>query len=121
MNAKRFWISLILGIIAGFICAYGGNDQTPEDVRPMWFVTVVLNRALIGFIIGISSWRIPWHLHGILIGAIGSLPISLPFLVNPDGGLAPCLIYIIAGIVWGFLIELTTSKVFKAPMNELSS
>lgn len=121
MHAKRFWISVILGFLAGIICAYGGNDQTPEAIRPMWFLTVVLNRAFIGFTIGISGWRIPWHVHGILIGFIGTLPLAMPLVLTSGAGLTPFLMYAIAGIVWGFFIELIVCKVFKAPMKELES
>ncbi len=121
MYAKRFWISVTLGIVAGFICALGGNDQTPENIRSMWFISVVLNRAFIGFTIGISGWRIPWYLHGILIGFVGTMPLAMPLVITSGAGMIPFLMYAIAGIVWGFVIELVTCKVFKAPMKELAN
>ena len=116
MYAKRFWLCLILGFVAGLICAWTGNSQTPEEIRTMVFVSVVLNRAFIGFVIGISAWKMGWALHGIVIGLIGSLPLSLPLIYNPQAGFGIFVLYTIAGAVWGFLIELVTSVLFKARM-----
>lgn len=116
MYSKRFWLCLILGVIAGLICAWTGYSQTPEDIRTMVFVTAVLNRTFIGFVLGVSAWRLGWTLHGILIGLIGTLPMSFPLLFSAQAGFAPFIAYTIAGMVWGFLIELVTSVVFKAKM-----
>ncbi len=35
----------------------------------------VANRLLLGFVIGISSWRLKHHLHGALLGLILSLTV----------------------------------------------
>ncbi len=116
MYAKRFWIALLGGIIAGVICGWTGYSSTPEEIRMMAFMSAVLNRAFIGFAIGISSWKIGWLPHGLLVGLIGSLPLSFPLLFTDQAGLWICIMYTVAGIVWGFLIELITTKLFKAPM-----
>ena len=116
MYAKRFWLCLILGIIAGLICAWTGYAHTPEEIRTMVFLTAVLNRAFIGFVLGVSAWKMGWALHGIVIGLIGTLPMSFPLLFSAQAGIFPFISYTIAGIVWGFLIELVTSVVFKAKM-----
>ena len=114
MYAKRFWLCLILGFIAGFICAWTSYSQVPDQMRTMVFWSVVLNRAFIGFVIGISAWKMGWALHGIIIGLIGSLPLSFPLIFSPDAGCTVFVMYTAAGAVWGFLIELLTSVVFKA-------
>lgn len=116
MYAKRFWLALIFGIVAGLLCAWTGYAQTPADIRIMVFVSVVLNRALIGFIIGLSAWKMGWALHGLVIGLIGTLPLSVPLIFTAEAGFVPFLMYTVAGLVWGFLIELLVSKAFKAPM-----
>ena len=116
MYSKRFWLCLILGVIAGLICAWTGYAQTPEDIRTMVFLTAVLNRAFIGFVLGVSAWRLGWAPHGIVIGLLGTLPMSFPLLFTPVAGLFPFISYTIAGMVWGFLIELVTSGLFKAKM-----
>ncbi|MBU0520288.1 hypothetical protein KJ564_15270 [bacterium] len=116
MDKKRFLICLAGGLIAGLVCAYGGNDKVAEDVRTMVFISVVLNRAFIGFVIGISAWKMHWALHGSLIGVLGTLPMSVPLIVTPEAGPNAFLIFTIAGLVWGVLIEVTASVVFKAKM-----
>jgi len=116
MYAKRFWLCLILGFIAGLICAWTGCSQMPEDVRTMVFLSVLLNRAFIGFVLGISAWRMGWAPHGIIIGLIGTLPMSFPLIFTPQAGCGIFVMYTAAGAVWGFLIELVTSVLFKARM-----
>jgi len=120
MNAKRFWLCLILGTIAGLICAVSGNNNVPEESRQMVFISVVLNRAFIGFVIGISGWKMHWAMHGIIIGILGSLPLSVPLIFTPDKGTWICMMYTMAGAVWGFGIELITSVAFKAKIDTAS-
>jgi len=116
MYAKRFWIALLLGILTGGVCGFMGNSEIPEEMRTMVFMSSLLNRAFIGFVIGISAWRLGWVAHGIIIGFLGSLPLSVPLIWSPDAGFSVCVLFTVAGIVWGFLIELFTTVVFKAPM-----
>jgi len=121
MYPKRFWIAFILGILAGVLCALGGNSKVPEHIRTMVFISVILNRAFIGFVIGVSAWRMSWILHGILLGLIGTLPMSVPVIFYQQAGWNAFIIYTVAGIIWGFLIELLTSLAFKAPMKKPES
>ena len=116
MYAKRFWLCLIGGIIAGLICGWTGLSQTPEGMKTMVFLSALLNRTFIGIVLGISAWRIHWAMHGIVIGLIGTLPMSFPLIFTPQAGFSLFLVYTVAGIVWGFLIELVTSVLFKAKM-----
>ena len=116
MYAKRFWLCLILGFVAGLICAWTGYSQTPEEIRTMAFLQALLNRAFIGFVLGISAWRMGWALHGMVIGLIGTLPMSFPLIFTQQAGFGIFVMYTAAGAVWGFLIELVTSVLFKARM-----
>jgi hypothetical protein len=107
--AKRFWIAIILGVICGLLCGVGGITFVEGfSSAEMW--SAIFNRAFIGLAIGISAWRLGWFLHGILIGFLGSLAISI--FTDFRGFVTVCLL----GILWGFLIELFTTVVFKAPM-----
>ena len=113
---KRLILSIILGMIAGLACAYVSKDQLlakfpAEMVSPMMCGTA-LNRTIIGLLIGVSAWRMHWALHGIIMGFLGSLPLAAP---------AGNAIFIIAGagIVWGFLIELIVTVIFRAPMRTI--
>lgn len=113
---KRLFIALIFGVVAGVICGWGSISQAAEEMKQMIFWSALLNRAFIGFVIGISAWRLGWVLHGIVIGFLGSLPLSFPLIFNPDAGFMVFIMFTVAGIVWGFFIELLTTVVFKAPM-----
>lgn len=66
---------------------------------------------MLGFIIGISSLKMNFLLHGALIGLLVSLITSIPFL---EGGVIGFLLFTTAGIIYGILIELVSTKVFKA-------
>ena len=107
--AKRFWIAIVLGFICGLFCAVGGKTFV-EGMTTAMMWSAILNRAFIGFAIGISAWRLGWFLHGILIGFVGTLPMSI--FTDLKGFITVSLF----GILWGFLIELFTSVIFKAPM-----
>jgi hypothetical protein len=76
----------------------------------------MLNRVLIGFVIGISAWRIHHLVHGAVIGLIVTLTVSLGFLPGPLRGF---LLYTVAGIIYGILIEWLATDVFKAPMKKV--
>ncbi len=106
---KRIWIATLLGFLAGLFCAWGAASKG----FGVWILaSTVANRTLIGFAIGISSLRLGWATHGILMGAIFGLPLSLSAL---QSSLSSFLILEAASIVYGFVIELLTTKVFRAP------
>ena len=112
VSGKRVFWSTILGLIAGIICYLMGKGSV--DPYPAWMALVtVLNRTLIGFVIGISGLRGHWAAHGILWGLLISLLLAIPAL--GEGSTQGFFMLMIGGAVWGFLIELLTSKVFKAP------
>ncbi len=50
-------------------------------------------------------------LHGALIGLLVSLITSIPFL---ESGVIGFLLFTTAGIIYGIIIELFATKVFKA-------
>ncbi len=114
MTAKRLILATIFGTIAGVICGWASMSSVAEEIRSMVFVSSLLNRMFIGFLIGISAWKVHWALHGTVLGLVGSLPLAVPLLWNQDAGFEAFIMIAIAGIVWGFLIELLTSVVFKA-------
>jgi len=87
----------------------GGAADMPAVV----LLSSIGNRILIGFVIGISIWRIHYLVHGALIGLIVTLSASVGILSQSIAGFA---MYTVAGIVYGFLIELFATKVFKAKM-----
>jgi hypothetical protein len=112
MENRRLLICCIGGIIAGFICTAGGllsgniSEFSFFAIAPAFF-----NRLMLGFFIGISSLKMNFLFHGILIGLFVSLITSIPFL---EGNLKGFMFFTIAGIIYGILIELFATKVFKA-------
>jgi len=109
MSAKRVIIATIFGFITGFLCYLGGKYLLKVEMSTSHLFMILLHRGLLGFVIGISALRIHWALHGILLGLIVGLP-SLPGIISGEGGIA----YFVMGLVWGLIIELFTSIVFKA-------
>lgn len=112
LNTKRLTIATILGLIFGFVCWVMASSSGPQP----WYmaVSIIISRTLIGFTIGISVLKLPWWLHGIIIGALFSLPMGFSGLYVPERGMFILTGSIIMGIIYGFLIELLTTTIFKA-------
>ena len=109
--AKRLWIAILFGIITGLLCAYGGKWKMGDAMTCCMMWATIFNRAFIGFAIGISAWKLGWFLHGVFLGFLGTLPMAV---LSPDfGGFITLSLF---GILWGFVIELLTTVIFKAPM-----
>jgi hypothetical protein len=72
----------------------------------------VANRLLLGFVVGISSWKIRHHLHGALLGLILSLTVSVGFIPND---MLKFVLYTSAGVFYGIMIDWLATDIFKAP------
>lgn len=118
MKIKRLIIATLFGFFFGFVCwafAFSNSGELP------WIISlqIITGRALIGVAIGISSLeKIHWSLHGIIIGLIFSLPLAISGFMapeNPDFSHEKMFAgTLVMGIIYGFLIELITSVLFKA-------
>jgi hypothetical protein len=111
-NSKRLFIATLFGLIFGFVCWGLSSSGGPMS----WYaaVSIIISRTLIGFTIGISVLKWKWWLHGIIIGAIFSLPMAFYGFFVPGKEMFIFLGSIIMGIIYGLLIELFTTVVFKA-------
>jgi hypothetical protein len=102
------------GVLSAVICIagrqiiFGFPEITWENIA-----ATVANRLLLGFVIGISCWRINYLLHGAILGLILSLSVSIGFL---PGNLLGFFLYTSAGILYGIFIEWLSTDVFRAPM-----
>ncbi len=103
---------IILGVISWALAMIGGA------VPASGIMTIILSYIVMGFMIGISAWRIKWWLHGFSMGLIISFPLSFGSVWAGRGWGAGFVLTIIMGIIFGFLIELLTTVVFKAKMRE---
>jgi hypothetical protein len=111
-STKRVVSATILGVVFGIVCwlfAKSGGETT-------WYLalSIILSRTVMGFAIGISVWQVWWWLHGILMGVIFSLPMAFNAFFVPEKGWFIFKWTIVMGIIYGFLIELITTKAFKA-------
>ncbi len=117
-STKRIIIASLGGVIFGFVClgfALSGPGELPQAVA----LQIVTSRTLIGFAIGISALKnIHWSLHGILMGTLFSLPLAFSGLMAPDNAEFSKSMMLIStlvmGMIYGLLIELITSLLFKA-------
>jgi hypothetical protein len=101
MKAKRLIIATLLGVVFGLA------------------INIILGRTLIGVAIGISRFSLKhWTLHGIIMGLIFSLPTAFGAMLGPENPeFNHTMLFIstiVMGMIYGFLIELITSVLFKA-------
>lgn len=118
MKLKRLIISTISGVIFGFVC-YGFASHGPNEISTILALNIILGRALIGVAIGISRFPLKhWSLHGIIMGLIFSLPTGFGAMLGPENPnfthTTLMISTIVMGMIYGFLIELITSVIFKA-------
>jgi hypothetical protein len=110
MNAWKVILATVLGFVCGIVClllAKSGGNSVP--IAMAW--AIILNRTLIGFVIGISAWRIHFIAHGLLIGVFVSLSPALAAL--PTMGYNIFLGTLIMGAVYGLIINFVISLVFQ--------
>ncbi len=113
MNRKRVLICIFGGAISAAFCVlgrqviYGFTEITMETIAH-----TIANRLLLGFVIGISCWRINHLVHGALLGFLFSLSVSIGYL--PDG-MIDFVAYTLAGTFYGVLIEWLSTDLFSAP------
>ena len=118
MKTKRLIIATILGVVFGFVC-YGFASSGHNEIPTILAINIILGRTLIGVAIGISRFSCKhWSLHGILMGFIFSLPAGFGAMLGPENPeFSHTMLLtstIVMGMIYGFLIELFTSVVFKA-------
>jgi hypothetical protein len=114
MYSKRLWTCIFGGVLAAVFCLVGrqiifGFPEITWDT----VAATVANRLLLGFVIGISGWRINHFLHGAILGLILSLSVSIGFMLSNSLGF---LAFTTAGVFYGIMIEWLSTDLFKAPM-----
>ncbi len=104
MNTKRIIIATAIGALCGIFCAYGTVWKYPDQFGILILASIVYNRALIGFVIGIAD-NIKAHpaVRGAILGTIVSAAMAIP---AGNGG----LILVAFGIVYGSIIDVIATK-----------
>jgi len=112
LTPKRIIIATICGIIFGFVCLGFAlsNPESSESLTCSVKWSIVIGRSMLGFMIGISALRMPWWIHGPVLGLIASIPMAIPIMDDLNIAIGT----VVMGIIYGFLIELVTSILFKA-------
>jgi len=117
-KAKRLIVATLSGALFGFVCL-GLASMGPGELPLAVAIQIILSRMLIGFAIGISCLSLGhWSVHGLIMGAIFSFPLAFGGLMapeNPEFSQAGMFIgTVLFGMIYGFLIEVITSLLFKA-------
>ena len=118
MKIKRLIIATLLGLVSGFVC-YGMASSGGNEITTLLAINIIVGRMLIGFGIGISRFQMKhWAIHGLVMGLIFSIPAGLGAMLGPENPeFNHAMMFtstIVMGIIYGFLIELFTTVVFKA-------
>jgi hypothetical protein len=117
-KTKRITVATLSGVLFGFVC-YGFASMGSGELSWPVAVQLIASRTLIGFAIGISCLSIVhWSVHGLLMGLIFSIPLAFSRLMapaSPDYSITEMFIWtLVLGMVYGLLIEVITSAIFKA-------
>jgi hypothetical protein len=109
LRVLRILVTTTLGFIFGIINWRFASSGGPMPASIAW--SIIGTPTLLGFVIGISAWKINYILHGIILGFI----VSIPMAVSSLGfrGFKIFLGTLIMGMIYGFLIELITHFVVK--------
>ncbi len=118
MKSKRLGISILSGLIFGFVC-YGFASSGQNEISTILAINIILGRTLIGVAIGISRFSLKhWSLHGIIMGLIFSFPAAFGAMLGPENPeFSHTMMFVatvVMGMIYGFLIELITTVLFKA-------
>ncbi len=113
LDNKRIIIATLCGLIAGIFCISGGILIFDMSFSPLGVVYVLSSRLLIGFVIGISSLKMHWVFHGLLIGFIIGFPFPIYDLIIGQKPVIALAAFIMSS-VFGVIIEFVTTIVFKA-------
>ena len=110
---KRIAIATLFGLAAGVVCAAAGSSLHMFQLTAVSLVWVLLNRTVMGFVIGATNLKLHWAWNGIILGlVVGSIFSYYLFMTM---GLKMLLLTPIGNAVYGLLIEFFTTKVFKQP------
>ena len=114
---KRISIAILFGLLAGVLCASGAFYGHLLKFSVVTLIFILLNRAVMGFVIGISGLKLRWAWNGIVLGiAVGSIFSYFMFMTNGPGPL-PVVNLFVNGL-FGLMIEFFTTVVFKQPSLE---
>ena len=110
----RIITATFFGLLAGAICASGAFYGHLLKFSVASLIWILLNRAVMGFVIGASGLKLHWAWNGILIGVVVGSIFSYFLFMTLGPGIVPPVNAIVNG-VFGLIIEFFTTKVCKQP------
>ena len=99
-------------MVLGVFCAYGVISLNVLQFTTANVVWVLLNRGVMGFVIGASGLRLHWAWNGILLGLLVGSIFSYSLYMVVGFQLLPVGNAIVNG-VFGLIIEFFTTVVFR--------
>ncbi|MFH1681582.1 MAG: hypothetical protein ABIH26_13195 [Candidatus Eisenbacteria bacterium] len=117
-TGKRILVATLSGVLFGLVCLGLASSGSGGLATPIIF-QIIASRTLIGVAIGISGLAcMRWWFHGLLMGFLFSIPLAFSGLMAPESPeyskAGMFFGTIVLGMVYGLLIELITSVIFKA-------
>lgn len=107
---RRIAIATLFGVGAGAIC---GTLLFTAGIMKYSLITlgfVLLNRAVMGFAIGISRLTVHWAMNGIVMGLVVGSIFSYFLFMSLGAGMLPVANFFANGI-FGLIIEFFTTVV----------
>ncbi len=111
---KRIAIATLFGVGAGAICGTLLFTFGIIKFSAILLVWVLLNRAVMGFAIGVSRLKMHWAWNGVVMGLVVGSIFSYFLFMSLGAGLLPVVNFVVNG-VFGLIIEWLTTVVFKQP------
>jgi hypothetical protein len=110
---KRIAIATLFGLVAGVICVMLTSSAHLLKITAVTLVWILLNRTVMGFVIGTSALKLHWAWNGIVMGLVVGSIFSYFLFMNL--GAKMLLITPIGNMIFGLMIEFFTTVVFKQP------
>lgn len=111
---KRIVIATLFGLVVGVFCATMAFQSDILEFTAANLTWVLLNRAVMGFVIGISGLKLHWAWNGIVMGLVVGSIFAYSLYLNLGLGPLPFANAAMNGL-YGLTIEFFTTVVFKAP------
>ena len=109
---KRIIIATLFGLFAGVICATGAFYGGILKFTAITLAWILLNRVVMGFVIGASALRLHWAWNGIVMGLIVGSVFSYFLFMTLGTRMLPLMNAMVNGL-FGLMIEFFTTFVFK--------
>lgn len=112
---RRLMACTIMGAVCGGLCVLLSTSSGALALPIVW--AIFTGRMLIGFVIGISTLKLPWAIHGSLMGLIVGLPSAVGAMSGASAEFTLWTAFtwtLIMGMIYGFIIEYVVSVLLKA-------